>query len=354
MQLFIEPLDVWLFRDGRPFDAMSDHRAESVFPPYPTVMQGVIRSHQLALQNVELTDRTAVKAAVGDDTDYKTLRLRGPVLARREHKGSITRLFPVPADAIVRNGMARSLAPQKPPAGLVSNLPTELALWPKGEPQKGDAVGWLDAAGLDLCLTNQDAPVILAQTLFSRETRPGIGLEDSRRTTREGALYEVEFIRPHTNVGLWVELTGDEYGDWPADGMLRIGGESRGAVYTQFDGEGWPAPPESLPERFKIYLATPAYFEEGWRPTSWSRYFTGKVELKAAAISRFESMGGFSRAADPKSAAAHRPARRFVPAGSVYFFEAKDGGALRNDLVQNAITEFGAEIGFGQFIIRGW
>ncbi|HXG18262.1 MAG TPA: type III-B CRISPR module-associated Cmr3 family protein, partial [Methylomirabilota bacterium] len=44
MYLFLEAIDVWLFRDGRPFDARSDHRAESLFPPYPSVMQGAIRS----------------------------------------------------------------------------------------------------------------------------------------------------------------------------------------------------------------------------------------------------------------------------------------------------------------------
>lgn len=47
MRLFIRPVDVWLFRDGKPFDAASDHRARSLFPPYPSTMQGVIRSKAL-------------------------------------------------------------------------------------------------------------------------------------------------------------------------------------------------------------------------------------------------------------------------------------------------------------------
>jgi len=52
--LFFEAVDVWLFRDGRPFTAGSDHVAHSVFPPYPSVMQGAIRSNQLVLLNVDL------------------------------------------------------------------------------------------------------------------------------------------------------------------------------------------------------------------------------------------------------------------------------------------------------------
>jgi CRISPR-associated protein Cmr3 len=56
MHLLLEAVDVWLFRDGRPFDAGSDHRADSLFPPYPSVMQGVIRSHHLVVKNVDLRD----------------------------------------------------------------------------------------------------------------------------------------------------------------------------------------------------------------------------------------------------------------------------------------------------------
>ena len=55
MQLFLEAVDVWLFRDGRPFDAGQDHSAVSRFPPYPTVIQGAIRSHHLVQTGVNLT-----------------------------------------------------------------------------------------------------------------------------------------------------------------------------------------------------------------------------------------------------------------------------------------------------------
>jgi CRISPR-associated protein Cmr3 len=68
MQLFLEALDVWLFRDGRPFDAGSDHRARSLFPPYPTVIQGVIRSHQVVVTGADPRDPAAIRAAVGDGT----------------------------------------------------------------------------------------------------------------------------------------------------------------------------------------------------------------------------------------------------------------------------------------------
>src|SRR5262245_7753815 len=98
MQLFLEALDVWLFRDGRPFGAGSDHRARSIFPPYPSVVLGAVRSHQLILLGVDLADAAAIKDAVGDADDLRDLRLRGPCLARRE-EGRIHRYLPLPADA---------------------------------------------------------------------------------------------------------------------------------------------------------------------------------------------------------------------------------------------------------------
>src|SRR5688572_7311724 len=100
MRLFISPEDVWLFRDGRPFDAASSHRARSLFPPYPSVMQGVIRSHQLVLKDVNFNDQASkatIEKTVGTADDYGSLRMRGPFLAIYMN-GKLTRFFPRPAD----------------------------------------------------------------------------------------------------------------------------------------------------------------------------------------------------------------------------------------------------------------
>jgi CRISPR-associated protein Cmr3 len=40
MQIVIRPMDVWLFRDGKPFMAGEDHAAETLFPPSPFTLQG--------------------------------------------------------------------------------------------------------------------------------------------------------------------------------------------------------------------------------------------------------------------------------------------------------------------------
>lgn len=361
MHLFIEPIDVWLFRDGRPFDALSDHRAESIFPPYPSVLQGTIRSHQLALLGVDLRDKRAIAAAVGTGADYGGLRVRGPLIARSDEKGRLIRYFPRPADARLDGLMAQALTPVEPPKRVLSSVPTRFWLLPVGEPKKAVAGDWLSEDALAGYLKGQPVVTTKNSELFSQESRFGIAHDARKRTVREGALFEVEFVRPQSGVGLWLEMSG--YSGWPKSGMMRIGGEARGASYRVVeDVASWPAPADPLPERFKVYFATPTYFDGGWQPAhgDWGRFFEGEVELVAAAVNRYESVGGFDWAKSPDDASAHRPARRYVPAGSVYFFVSHSRSRLRPGLIQNAISDFalqpnlGAEIGFGQVMIERW
>jgi CRISPR-associated protein Cmr3 len=351
MDLFLEAVDVWLFRDGRPFDAGSDHRARSLFPPYPTVIQGALRSHHLVVQGVNLNDRQAVEAAVGTADDVRNLRLRGPFLARREGD-RVARYLPQPADAVTVDRPQCTLRPasrpRAPDDGVLTGAPTPLLLGLDDEAGKGEEGLWLREADLHRYLQGETVAGAPAKALFQRESRFGIGLDRRRHTAAEGALYEAEFIRPCPGVGLLVEVEG--YDGWPRSGVLRIGGEGRAAWFEQVAAPPWPAPPDPLPERFTLYFATPAYFTDGWRPRGgWGQFFLGHVELVAAAVGRYESVGGFDLAEGK-----HKPARRYVPAGSVYYFRATGEARLRPELVQGAVTEHGAALGFGQVLIGEW
>ena len=130
---------------------------------------------------------------------------------------------------------------------------------------------------------------------------------------------------------------------------MRMGGEGRGGRFGPANVPAWPVPPCPLPDHFKVYFATPTYFTGGWRPKDWSKFFQGKVHLVAAAIGRYENVGGFDWAKKD-----HKPARRYVPAGSVYFFECQGQAEIKPGLTNSAITDAGAEIGFGQIIIGRW
>jgi CRISPR-associated protein Cmr3 len=353
MKLFLTPVDVWLFRDGRPFDAGDDHYARSLFPPYPSVIQGAIRSHHLVVKGVNLQDKQAIVHAVGTADDFGALRMRGPFIARRQANGrGIVRYFPLPADAVphsadcVQAALPQSAAARRVSTNFDSHLP--LLLFPRLDQPVKQALGnWLDEAQLMEYLDGKPVSPIRAETLFVLEHRYGIGLESAARAAKEGLLYAAEFVRPAEGVGLYVEVSG--FDGWPAQGVMRIGGEGRAARFEQVAAPDWPTPPDPLPRRFKLYFASPTYFEGGWRPRDWSRFFDGQVLLQAVALSRYEVRGGFDWANGLQ-----KPARRYVPAGSVYYFECQGEARLRPDLVQNAITDYGAQIGFGQVIVTNW
>jgi CRISPR-associated protein Cmr3 len=328
----------------------------------------------LVVKNIPLWDQPQIRATVGDSEDYKTLRIRGPFVAAQDQKGKVTRYFPQPADStyVDENDLTliKALEPREKPEGVKTSLTTPKLLLDENDPVKGEENLWLPEQALLNYMRGEAAQGVPAERLFLPENRMGIGMDNQANTTLEAALYEVQYIRPRDGVGLAIEVNG--YDDWPEEGVLRLGGEGHGGRFEHFSGSEWPLlttdngqenkkiswpqnKVELPPDRFKVYFATPAYFEDGWEPASWDQFFiNGDVTLEAASLRRYQSLGGFNMAKDPRSASAHKPARRFVPAGSVYYFSHQNNAVLNPNLVQNAITHYGAEIGFGQIIIGRW
>src|SRR5918992_4003818 len=111
MNIFIEPSDVWLFRDGRPFAPGERGRAVSFFPPTPQTLQGTIRSTRLAQSGEPFDYRkwsSGLKAEIGEPPrrdpqgnyepdNFGALHLRGPLVAKRNGDGA-QRFFPLPED----------------------------------------------------------------------------------------------------------------------------------------------------------------------------------------------------------------------------------------------------------------
>ena len=356
LHLFIEPIDVWMFRDGRPFNKGSDHRASSVFPPLPTVMQGVIRSHYIALhgdiQSYLHRQLPEVERLIGKPGEKapESFKLHGPFIATMKN-GKLMRYTPLPQDAYQDGDEYRCLTMTKPvESNVVTDLDGQLQiLWKdkSATPAKEKGEVWLDEGALSEYLRDRCLPVnrtVESCGLFERESRFGIERDDNTRSTRQHALYEAEFIRTREGIGLYVEVEG--LGDWPDSGVIGIGGEGRAGRYTKIK-----TPPPSpkleppIPGKFKIVFLTPAYLSDGWQPEGcdWSRHFDGTVKCVAAAVARPLVLGGYDMASKQ-----HKPSRRYVPAGSVYFFEGQ------TMLKRDAITDDGAGIGFGQFIIGEW
>lgn len=374
LRLFLEPLDVWLFRDGRPFTAGSDAMARSRFPPAPYTVYGMLRSlllFQAAAQGrVQALrfgeDCAGISTVVGSPDDFSRLRLRGPWLARVENE-ALVRYFPAPRDLARLNGTAKPPQYALLTPAQVAPLGASVAggLWPlwvrHGEsPQSVE--GYLAEADFWQYLAGQAVPVAPAPLLFLREGRPGLGMDRSTRTAAEGLLYTVEYIRPCQGVGLAVDVL-DGLDQVPP--LIAFGGEARGSRCTV-----WPLlldqPPSGLREQgarsrhVKLVLATPALFRQGWLP-AWIDPTTLRttepypgLRLVSAAVPRAEPIGGFDLVNRVP-----RPMRPAVPAGSVYFFEADDAGAAERAFDRwfgQNVSDVGdhASIGFGLAYAGAW
>ncbi|HZU05388.1 MAG TPA: type III-B CRISPR module-associated protein Cmr3 [Chloroflexota bacterium] len=374
LRLMLEPLDIWLFRDGRPFTAGSDALARSRFPPSPYTVYGMLRSlllFQAASRGVvtDLRFGAAVDHAVGAPDDFTRLSLRGPLLARW-HGQRVIRYFPAPRD-LVWAGTDHQAQPLLPAAAPLDGMVSSglRPLWvQQAEAPAGLGDAWLaeDAfhAYLAGAKTGEDSPSPLrgepASALYLRELRPGVGLDRQRRTAAEHLLYAVEYIRPRPGVGLVVDVLA---GLDTAPMLLGFGGEGRGARCTTLALEAETPPPEvhrrvSASGRVKLVLATPALFAQGWLPawvdpaTLETRAGQPPLRLVAAAVPRGELIGSFDLVAGKP-----RPARRAVPAGSVYFFEEREPGAAAAALARwygQCLSDEHAAIGFGLSYAGVW
>lgn len=395
MQIFIEPSDVLLFRDGRPFSAGEGHRARSVFPPTPNTTQGVIRSKVLADRcgryqeykdgciNCSEKNNCTISEEIGTpgQGNYGKMWLKGALIAKYE-KSNLTTYFPVPADVVQvkkKNGddSDKELRFLHPLREVIPGAKNDLnyylhPLW-TSETTPVEAIQgfWNHEDLAKYLLGNSPNNAVNSSQLYQRESRFGIEIDNSLQAVQEGKIYQTEFIRCGDNVGLYIEIEGitalseTSYLD---TGLIAIGGENRAASYTKTHGINWDNFRKDLTNKlkysdgFKIYLATPTIFDsehqQGWLPkwidtkTLSGEYKGINVQLIAAAISGYQTIGGWDVANNKP-----KPTRRAVMAGSVYYFQTK---ATPEEILtafhwQNLADEDSeAQIGYGLSLVGSW
>lgn len=363
--VFIEPLDVWMFRDSKPFSAGQSFFARSLFPPQPGTMQGVIRSYYLERRNVNLRayGRGEIKdLPVGTPSSMGRLRITGPFVARRAN-GKLTRYLPLPLDVVLLENRIKTGKPYNPKPYYLSpaqkkiktNLPFDdwLPLTPHSEIELEKTVGgeyWLDETAFEAYLAGEltsDHPT-KAKDLYQREERTGLGMDHGRRAHAQSMFYRAEFVRPREGVGLLVGLTVEVFNQ--PTGTLGIGGEGRSGRYEVL--KNYALPDSTVKTgRVKIVLLTPAWFSGGWRPASgdWSRWVGKEAKLVSLALGKPLALSGWDLAkGGPK------PLRHFVPAGSVFFFEnAQLTGQAFTESPEGDPDYYGA-MGYGAYAAGSW
>jgi len=315
MRLMISPFDVLMFRDFRPFNAGESFIAKSIYPS-PQAIVGAIRTKLLLKYN----HSDEIRELIGYEKEEPGFEVYGVFFTKDRDE-----VFPLPRNIVKHKTDTEEFFKIKPMKVKWGNL-TILA----GKYMHYKGVGcFLDKQNLRKYLLGNFQPsednIIKEGDIVKREERVGIKLRDEK-TTEEGFFYTCQFLRLEEDVGLSVWLDGRLKDYLENTGIIKLGGEGRGAYYQVFgnfeiDWEKDIIDRVNEDGRFLLYMATPTIVEQNGTCT-WDI----KIEIENklgvtvnslyAAIDKAQPVGGWDVAKKmPKLA------RYAIPQGSVYFIE---------------------------------
>ncbi|MGI6450915.1 MAG: type III-B CRISPR module-associated protein Cmr3 [Desulfitobacteriia bacterium] len=340
MLIKVEALDTLFFRDGKPFTMGQETWADGIFPPYPSVVYGALRTAYFA-QHIEELNQANQK-----DDPTAGLKIKGLFLVIDNDL-----CLPLPLDCVEeknneKNQVVFQLKLKE--NNRVSSAPTSFILASDRDSQVDNVrEGYLNDLDFRRYLdaTMNEFYYYKLSDYVVAEEKIGIAKDRVTSAAEKSKLYRIA-LRRLNNVSIIIDFDGLEL---PESGFLKLGGEGKAATYKSID---------SLPDfsselkgnRFKIYLATPAIFKNGWLPgwinpeTLEGTYDELRLKLLSGAVGKNVNIGGFDiEKGRPK------PMKRAVPAGSVYYFELLEGEPAKviELMHYKSISEFSPEQGFG-------
>lgn len=373
--IFIEPEDVWFFRDSRSFMKGEGHSAVSViFPPSPMTISGAVRS--LILGGYPNLDMDKFKSGkdnslynrIGKPGDLgPLLQIGGRFLAKRD--GSQTQCYAqLPFDVYYIDQSNRQFSSYKPSQDSIFKSdwnfpPNDLhPLWPPGG-ERRDGVEqpyWLTPNWLGRYLNQEEFWAVPQSELFEVSPRIGSARDPDLGTAMDRMLYSAPFTHLKKGYGLLVGVN-EEIGMPAEKGTMTLGGEGRAARYQVIQENQIDFPPSidaKNETRIKVVLTTPAYFKQGWYPSGESWEAVGMppgAVLVSAALGKPQHLGGWD-VLNKKP----KPMYTVVPAGSVFYFEYSEPLQVSLDPKKLIFTESpeGGEdfrrLGFGKCVIGKW
>ncbi len=309
MTIEIEALDTLIFQDGKPFDKSSDNWGSSLVLPTPSTLYGALRATYFSNHIDELSK------ANKDNNPTKDLKINFISL---EYQGNL--LFRLPQDCVELDDKIVTLDLEE---NRLTNNPLKYIFSSQKDVESLDS-GYLKKSNFNRYLSAKKIGSFeKEEDLITRESKIGIGLNRQSKTTEKGLLYRVEMLR-YKDLKIVVDFEGLELAD---NGLMKLGGEAKGVIYQQINSLDIPQIEKISSNIFKLYLLTPAIFNNGWCP-SWIKQdenFEGningfKLKLIASATGKYQSIGGFDiQKREPKKM------MKAVPMGSVYYFEILEG-----------------------------
>lgn len=327
----IQATDTLFFRDGRPFSMGDDSFAQGVFPPPPGVVYGALRAACLSkgLESDSHLDELIISS---ESLTFHFMALQA---------GS-SQYFPLPMDLIVPKPKGKNERLQDQLLKLkekptYSNATTPKILKSTYDGKTEDEPKLLEILALERYLSGETANLNVRKRsdFMCSEPKIGIGRDRDSRIAADGKLFRIQANRMATDSDKGVQhlrfLLGFEGVEIAGNGWLALGGERRAAFYEASESVEIPIPNiDSL--QFKIYLATPAVFEYGWKPEKLLKEYG--LTLLTAALDRPIHIGGWEMRPKDTPNSGKRPSQpkpmlQCVPAGSVYYVQAESMSAAQ-------------------------
>jgi len=359
----IEPLDTLFFRDGRPFSMGSETWANPIFPPYPSTVYGAIRTWLIFEKgNLREFEEGKYKEELGTITEKGRLTIRGPFIGLNHNNYNL--YFPVPCDFLKKKGKNEGnnlyyIDYINKPDIFTSDYSLESILVNRNDYEFEESDGFIDINSLKdyLMVRKKNLQFTEKKEIFSEEKKTGIKRCRKTLSSEEGHLYRIPMIRLKREAYFFVEIDGlDSY---PQEGMVQLGADWKAIKIVKIKKDLFYELREldfHLNSKiFKIYLATPSIFKNGWLP-EWinSSNFDGtyngiRLKVVACTIGKFNLIGGWDLAnKKPKTM------YKAVPAGSVYYFKILDdtpAEKIKKNLHLKCISDVNPEEGFGLSLV---
>jgi CRISPR-associated protein Cmr3 len=361
--LLLEPLDVFFFRDGRPFTG-SERSVSGL--PLPQTVAGAFRTALLraassnfralgeAMSNGAAFADAVRKACAPKDHWIGEVAFRGPWLARRVGAGDNIDVL-LPAPAILRREkkcpeQIHRLAPLpdgelpgwNPPADQQGLRP----LWLRHLATTELLSGYLTPKGLGMFLQGAEIEaedVVSPNDLFDLDYRTGIGIAPGRLVASESQIFGRGFFALKRDVFLYVEIVLPDVASGGAifDEIktIPLGGEGRHAMIRRVAPFPWPRVAPGDEQKPLVLLTTPCAFEAGWKPRALNSRIVSAAVPDPVAYSGWDLARG-----GPK------PTRFAAPAGSVYFLD-----SMPNELAETlAENDEDRQLGWGCCLKGVW
>ncbi|MEO0271907.1 MAG: type III-B CRISPR module-associated protein Cmr3 [candidate division WOR-3 bacterium] len=364
MWIRISPNDTLFFRTGRPFTLGSETWAEGAFPPYPSTIYGALRTFLILKKGSLKKFIEEGYNDIGSPGSKGSMKIIGPIMCNNEGYP----LFRVPYDLVKSSSKSEKdklrlhrLFSVKKPQIYISDDKMELILLHRGKEVVRQVYAYLDCKSfkeyLECKKTEFDS--ISPEKLYISEPKIGIARNRITLTSKEAQIYRIPMTRLTHNNGLLVRI--DEVSDFPENGLFLLGGEGKSVSFEKLSNNPLATLEnvdfELKDGLFKLYLATPTIFKNGWLP-KWINPETlrGKIggielQLVGCALGKCIKIGGWDIANNrPK------PTFEAIPEGSVYYFKTLNGVSLeeiKEVFHMKNVSEINPEEGFGLAFVGG-